>query len=423
MLITGGTGQLGRELIPRCRDRGWTVRIMSRGQAPPNPGGVEWATADLATGAGLDAAVDGVQAVVHLASLPYRGRRTDHVDIEGTSRLVDAAARAGVSHLVYSSIVGVDAIRWPYFRKKLAAEDRVRHGPVPWSIVRATQFYPLIDSFLAAAARLPILFVPADVLGRPVDPRDVAERLAQQLARGPSTRIENYAGPEILRFDAMADQWLAAREVCKRVRRVPIPGHLGRAFRAGKAVPPDGERGERTWRSWLEEHPPPTRGYGASGGKPAARELGQRIVSRWLPVQNRVVNPLVGALVERGLGPPTFALLETVGRRTGRRRRVVVANGLQGDTFWLIAGLGDRAAYVRNLRANPRVRVIARPAWIRDGVRLQSRTGTAHPLPDDDTRARHRQLGVGRPGYRLDGILLRTLAAGRPMLTIRIDLD
>lgn len=160
---------------------------MSRGQAPPYPGGVEWATADLATGAGLDAAVEGVQAVVHLASLPYRGRRTDRVDIEGTSRLVDAAARAGVSHLIYSSIVGVDAIRWPYFRKKLAAEDRVRHAPVPWSIVRATQFFPLIDSFLAAAARLPILFVPTDVLGRPVDPRDVAERLAQQLARGPST--------------------------------------------------------------------------------------------------------------------------------------------------------------------------------------------------------------------------------------------
>lgn len=100
-----------------------------------------------------------------------------------------------------------------------------------------------------------------------------------------------------------------------------------------------------------------------------------------------------------------------------------IANGLQDDTFWLIAGLGNRAAYVHNLRSNPRVRIRARPARLRDGVRTRRRTGTAHPLPDDDARARHRQLGRGRPGYLLDGLLLRGLGAGQDMLTIRIDLD
>lgn len=146
------------------------------------------------------------------------------------------------------------------------------------------------------------------------------------------------------------------------------------------------------------------------------------LIRRLLPVQNRAINPLISALIERGLAPPTYALLETVGRRTGRRRRVPVANGLDGDTFWLIAALGDHAAYVHNLRADPRVRVKARPARLRDGLRIRWRSGTAHPLPDDDARARHRRLGRGRPGYRLDGILLRGLATG-DMLTIRIDLD
>jgi hypothetical protein len=107
---------------------------------------------------------------------------------------------------------------------------------------------------------------------------------------------------------------------------------------------------------------------------------------------------------------------------TPRLRRVPVANGLDGDTFWLIAALGERSAYVRNLHANPRVRIKARPARLRDGVRSRWRAGTAHPLPDDDARARHRVLGRGRPGYRLDGVLLRALADG-DMLTIRIDLD
>lgn len=141
-----------------------------------------------------------------------------------------------------------------------------------------------------------------------------------------------------------------------------------------------------------------------------------------VPFNNRVVNPLVVALAERGLVPPTYALLETVGRRSGRLRRVPVANGLQGDTFWLIAGRGEHASFVWNIRANPRVRVKARPARLRDGVKMRWRTGMAHPLPDDDANGRHRRLGRGRPGYRLDGFLLRGLATV-PMLTVRIDLD
>ena len=137
----------------------------------------------------------------------------------------------------------------------------------------------------------------------------------------------------------------------------------------------------------------------------------------------QLANPPMIALLDRGLAPPTYALLQTTGRRTGRQRLTPVANGLDGDTFWLVAGLGDRAGYVRNLRADPRVRVKARPARLRDGLRMRWREGTAHPLPDDDARARHHRLGRGRPGYRLDSTLLRRLAGGGDMLTIRIDLD
>lgn len=147
-----------------------------------------------------------------------------------------------------------------------------------------------------------------------------------------------------------------------------------------------------------------------------------QLVQRLLPFQNHFVNRVVVALALAGLAPPTYAVLETVGRRTGRRRRVPVANGLQGDTFWLIAARGERASFVRNIRANPEVRVKARPARLRDGLRMPWRAGTAHPLPDDDTEARHRALGRGRPGYRLDGIVLHSLVVDR-MLTVRIDLD
>jgi deazaflavin-dependent oxidoreductase (nitroreductase family) len=141
--------------------------------------------------------------------------------------------------------------------------------------------------------------------------------------------------------------------------------------------------------------------------------------------QNRVINPAVRFLLSLGLAPPTYALLETTGRRSRLPRQVPVANGLQGSTFWLIAGLGEHAQYVRNINANPNVRVKARPARLRDGLRMRWHSGTARLMPEDDARLRHRHLGAGRPGYRLDGILLRALAdlGSGQMLTVRIDLD
>jgi deazaflavin-dependent oxidoreductase (nitroreductase family) len=151
-------------------------------------------------------------------------------------------------------------------------------------------------------------------------------------------------------------------------------------------------------------------------------QFGDRLLGRVLAVQNRLVNPLLATAIEHGLSPPTFALLETIGRRTGYRRRTPVANGLDGDTFWLVAGLGEHASYVHNLRAEPRVWVTARPVRLRDGLRVRRYDGIARPLPEDDARARHRRLGAGRPGYRLDGLALRALAAGQDMLTVRIDL-
>jgi deazaflavin-dependent oxidoreductase (nitroreductase family) len=138
---------------------------------------------------------------------------------------------------------------------------------------------------------------------------------------------------------------------------------------------------------------------------------------------NRAVNPAMIALITHGLGLPTYAVVETTGRKSGRKRLVPVASGLDGDTFWMISGRGEKASYVHNIRANPRVRVIARPARLRHGLRTRSRAGTAHLMPGDDAHARHRLLGRGRPVYRLDGIMLRRLADGGDMLTIRIDLE
>jgi deazaflavin-dependent oxidoreductase (nitroreductase family) len=124
-------------------------------------------------------------------------------------------------------------------------------------------------------------------------------------------------------------------------------------------------------------------------------------------LQVHVLNPPVRALAERGLAP-SVALLETTGRRSGEPRRTPVTNGLQRgtDTFWLVAEHGRKAAYVRNIEADPRVRVRVGRRW---------RTGTAHVLDDDDPIARQRTLP------RLHSAAVRTL--GSELVSVRIDLD
>lgn len=120
-----------------------------------------------------------------------------------------------------------------------------------------------------------------------------------------------------------------------------------------------------------------------------------------------LVNPIVKAAVDRGIAPPSYAILETIGRRSGQPRRTPVGNGLDGDTFWIVAEHGRRAAYVRNIEANPRVRIKVGGRW---------RTGTAHLLPDDDPRERQRKIGLA-----FNAAVVRLM--GTELLTVRVDLD
>jgi deazaflavin-dependent oxidoreductase (nitroreductase family) len=129
-------------------------------------------------------------------------------------------------------------------------------------------------------------------------------------------------------------------------------------------------------------------------------------------VQRRLMNPLVRGTLSRGWRIPGYALLETTGRQSGLPRRTPVGDGLDGDTFWIVAEHGRRADYVRNIEAERRVRVLVRGRW---------RSGTAVPLPGDDPRERQRTLGRHRPGRRINDAAVR--AFGTDLLTVRIDLD
>jgi deazaflavin-dependent oxidoreductase (nitroreductase family) len=145
--------------------------------------------------------------------------------------------------------------------------------------------------------------------------------------------------------------------------------------------------------------------------------LGSGVKTRIIhPVQKSVVNPLVRLAFRLGIPDPGDALLETTGRRTGQRRHTPVCDGLEGNTFWLLSQRGRAADWVRNIEADPRVRV-----KVRTGSRGAWRSGTAHILDEDDPRERQRILSRGNLARRL--CVSTSAAMATNLLTIRIDLD
>ena len=252
VLITGGRGSLGCALIPAItgNGKGHVVRVMSRrARRDAVPTEVEWAQADIASGSGIEEAVEQISVIVHAASDP---RRAEAVDVDGTRKLVEAARKARVSHLIYISIVGIDDIPLGYYKRKRAAEKIIESSGLPYSILRATQFHSLVNSMLVAAARLPVIMpIPTDFRFQSVDESEVAQRLAQCVGDGPRGRMADFGGPEVLSLGEMAESWLDVARVRKRLIRLPLPGSVAAAFRAGKNTAPDGVRGEIRWRDWL----------------------------------------------------------------------------------------------------------------------------------------------------------------------------
>jgi uncharacterized protein YbjT (DUF2867 family) len=241
VLVTGGTGVLGRELVARLRERA-EVRVLSRSESPGTVRG------DLATGEGLAAALSGVEAVAHCATAADY-LRPDR-DVAQTRRLL-AAARDG-THIVYISIVGVDRIRFGYYRAKLACERLIQQSGLPWTILRTTQFHDLALLFLMLLSRWPVALVPRGFRGQPVDTGEVADRMAELVLGEPAGRVPDLGGPRVEEAERMVRLYLALTGRRRPVLRVPVPGRIGAGFRAGHHLVAGGGRlGTRTFDDYL----------------------------------------------------------------------------------------------------------------------------------------------------------------------------
>ena len=248
VLVTGGTGALGREVVVDLRTAGHRARVLSRKAGS----GGDWVQGDLASGAGLDRAVEDMEVIVHAASASTQAWRLRATDVDGTRRLIEVAARARVKHIVYISIAGIDGVKYAYYRRKLEAEKVVREGSVPWTILRATQFHTLIDFFLGRFSSVPRLaLVPLRWQFQPVDTRDVAARVSELALSAPAGRAPDFGGPEVRTFQSLAESWLKARHQQRRLVNLPVPLAVSRDFAAGKVLALDHKDGKITFEQYL----------------------------------------------------------------------------------------------------------------------------------------------------------------------------
>lgn len=258
VLVTGASGSLGTRLVPALTASGHAVRALSRSQRTASD--VEWVGGDLRTGEGIDAAVSGVEVVLHAATDggfeggKVRMRKaffhSPRTDVGGTATLLRAAKEAGTPHIIYTSIVGTDRMPTSYYKHKAQAEELVRAGGIPYTIARITQFHSLLGGLIRYASRFPIAALPLRTLYQPIDERDAAVLVAGVVGRAPSDGFVEFGGPERHTLAELVEEWKRARGVTKRFRNMPAPGN--KPAEEGVLCTED-RSGTITWERWLKE--------------------------------------------------------------------------------------------------------------------------------------------------------------------------
>ncbi|EAP97647.1 hypothetical protein JNB_19293 [Janibacter sp. HTCC2649] len=249
IVVTGGSGDLGGRVVRELMSRGHAAVPASRRSG-----------VDLSTGDGLDAVLDGADAVIHAATSQSKPQS---VEVAGARRIGDSLRRLGsTAHVVSISIVGSDRVPYAYYRAKVDAEQALEQAGVPATVVRATQFHSLAAFFGTAGRVGPVTFSIGHMRIQPVDIDWVAQRLADH-ATGPAPSAFRWAtdlaGPTAYTADDLAER-LAKHDgrTTPRILRIPPVLPVMRGFAEGGILPgPEAEIGGRTFEDWLGDQPTP----------------------------------------------------------------------------------------------------------------------------------------------------------------------
>jgi uncharacterized protein YbjT (DUF2867 family) len=255
ILVTGGTGGLGRRVVARLRPSGRRLRVLSR-HPRESSDAVEYVVGDLEKNQGIEAAVRDASIVVHCAGV---GKIKE--DLAQAQNLVRAAKQAGVRHMVSISVVGADRVpvksaidrsMFAYFASQRAKERVIEESGLPWTNLRASQFHDgFILVMVRAMAKMPIVLLPAETRFQPVDADEVADALVELTLGEPAGQVADFAGPEIYDSEYLLRSYLQAIGKRRAIVRMKLPGAAAAAIRAGANLAPDRAVGKRTWDDFL----------------------------------------------------------------------------------------------------------------------------------------------------------------------------
>jgi uncharacterized protein YbjT (DUF2867 family) len=259
IVVIGGTGLIGSQVVRKLRERGHEAAAASLDSG-----------VNTLTGEGLADALRGASVVVDVSNSPsFEDAAVLKFFVTSTSNILDAEATAGVSHHVALSIVGTDRplfLASGYVRAKMAQETLIKASPIPYSIVRATQFFEFVSGIAAASTDGTKVRVPS-VLIQPMAAEDVAAGVARAAMGTPRNGIVEIAGPEKLRFDEFVRRGLRARKDPREVVADPHARYFGaelgeRTLVAGA----DAQLGETHFEDWLRLQPTTTTAGQARSG-------------------------------------------------------------------------------------------------------------------------------------------------------------
>ena len=240
--VAGGTGTVGRHVVAIARERGHHVLSISRTEG-----------VDLVNGRGLDQALQYVDIVIDVSGIQtVSTKKAVDFFTNATQNLLAAEKKAGVKHHVALSIVGIDKANSGLYAGKLVQEDEVRHGGIPWTLLRSTQFHEFVPMSIKAASVGPVVFVPTMVT-QPVAAKEVAAALVDEAEAGPKGRIPDLGGPRTEQLKGLAAAYLAKTQQKKRIVPLHLPGPMGKAMRNGSLIPVPGSAvGRQTFLEWLD---------------------------------------------------------------------------------------------------------------------------------------------------------------------------
>ena len=252
ILVTGGTGLLGSEVVRQLLSRHLRVGILTTQQDPKVQAGVEVIHGDLKSGEGLETAAGFAQTIIHCASNP---RDFNDTDIKGTTNLLKTVEDWPI-HFIYISIAGIDKTDYPYYVAKREVEEMIEASDLPHTILRTTQFHPFILSLIRSIldSNDEVALVPDGMRFQSVDLGEVANQLCRISQSKPAGLLPEFGGPEVLRFEDMFESYLRKAGADRQWKTSPVAGPRWDLFRSGVNLVPENRAGETTWEEFLNSY-------------------------------------------------------------------------------------------------------------------------------------------------------------------------